>query len=177
MLRSRWFLPLAIAGVAVIVLLDQVSKHWMTSNLQLGERMEILPVLSWVLLHNDGVAFSMFDDAGPWLRWAVSLLALCFSGYLLWEVRRLVVREWPLVIAYTLIAGGALGNMIDRVRLGYVVDFVLTHWESYRFAVFNVADAAISVGAALWICLLFMGYGAPVDDDADQTTSAKGERR
>ena len=136
---------------ACVWLLDRASKVFVTKVLAFGEEVPVLPVFSWVRLHNQGAAFSLLDDAGGWQRWVFVVLALGFAAYLLVELRRLPAREHLLGWAYGLVLGGALGNMWDRIVDGHVVDFILVHWSHHYFPAFNVADSAISVGAALWI--------------------------
>ena len=143
----RW----AWIAIAVIVG-DQWSKAWIEGHFVLGERMALLPVLDIVRAHNPGVAFSFFADSGGWQRWAFSVLALAVSVALLVWLRRLALatHAW-LVLGLALILGGAIGNAIDRVEHGYVVDFIHAHWGGAYFPAFNVADSAITVGAVLVI--------------------------
>ncbi len=149
-MRGRWYW---VAGGAIT--LDQFSKWLVSGTLNLGERIELLPFFSWVLWHNDGAAFSLMADLGGWQRWFFVGLAAAFAGFIVYELRRLPVADWAQGLAYGLILGGALGNMIDRLLNGYVVDFVLLHWRHYYFPAFNVADAALSCGAVLWIgCMI-----------------------
>ena len=101
--------------------------------------------------HNRGAAFSMFDGEAGWPRWAFSVLAAVVSVSLVVWLTRLERRANLLGVALALILAGAVGNVIDRLRLGYVVDFVQVHWHEHYFPAFNVADSAITVGAA---CLL-----------------------
>ncbi len=139
-------------GLAASVwIADRVTKYVVDITMTLGEARPVLPVFSWVRLHNEGAAFSFLDDAGGWQRWFLVCLALAFAVYLIIEMRRLPATERLLGWAYGLVLGGALGNMWDRLMDGYVVDFLLVHYAGYYFPAFNVADAAISVGAALWI--------------------------
>ncbi len=149
----RW---LCVAGL--VIALDQFTK-WLASTelgaLGIGERVEFLPFLSWVLWHNDGAAFSLMSGLGGWQRWLFVALAGGFAVFIVYELRRLPVADWPQGLAYGLVLGGALGNMIDRLLSGYVVDFVLLHWRDWYFPAFNVADAALSCGAALWVvCMI-----------------------
>ena len=142
----RWF---SIAGV--VVALDQVTKWVVTSQLDYGDRVSVLPIFSWVRWHNDGAAFSMLAGGGGWQRWFFIALAIGFTVFIVTELRKLQPRQWLMGVGYSLIMGGALGNMFDRARLEYVVDFVLLHYRSYYFPAFNVADAALTVGAVLWL--------------------------
>jgi len=141
----RW-LPLALAVVA----LDQASKTWMLHHFFLFERVHLLPVLDIILTYNTGAAFSMLADAAGWQRWVFITLALGVSVTLIVWLRRLAAATQGLIACgLALIIGGALGNMIDRVRLGHVIDFIHAHWGLHYFPAFNVADSAITVGAGL----------------------------
>lgn len=150
---------LSVAGIVIVA--DQLSKWMVTQNLGLGERIDVLPVFSWVRWHNDGAAFSIFSGGSGWQLWFFVALAIGFAGFIIYELRRLPVGHWVMGLAYGLIMGGALGNMIDRVSAGYVVDFVLVHYHDYYFPAFNVADSALTVGAAIWIgCMIYEARAA-----------------
>jgi signal peptidase II len=139
-------------GLALIVwVLDRATKYYVVANLELGESIAVLPVFSWIRLHNTGAAFSFLSDAGGWQRWFFVLLAIGFAIFLVTETRKLAPGDRWLAYTYGLILGGALGNGYDRLVDGYVVDFVLVHWQHYYFPAFNVADSGVSVGAASWI--------------------------
>ncbi|WP_246191136.1 signal peptidase II [Aureimonas leprariae] len=132
--------------VAFAVLLDQGVKALVVATMPLGSAIELLPFLALYHARNEGIAFSMFAGLGDLGLAALALLVLVFVGWLWWKTpadRRLSH------FAFAIIVGGALGNLIDRVRLGYVVDYVYFHTPVWSFAVFNLADACISVGAAL----------------------------
>lgn len=128
---------------------DQLVKAVVVGSLALYESVVILPVLSFTHLHNTGAAFSFLADAQGWPRWMFTALAVLVSAALAVWLRRIDRNARVLASAVALILGGALGNAIDRLRLGYVVDFVQVHWGMHYFAAFNVADSAISIGAAL----------------------------
>jgi signal peptidase II len=146
----RWLvLTAAIVGV------DQWSKRLVESALQPYEARYYLPVFNLVRAHNRGAAFSLFDGTEGWQRWAFSALAAAVSVSLLIWLRRLERRANLLAAGLALILGGALGNVLDRLRLGYVIDFLQLHWRQHYFPAFNVADSAITVGAA---CLLLDLY-------------------
>ncbi|MEZ5558237.1 MAG: signal peptidase II [Pseudomonadales bacterium] len=150
---SKW-----LGVAALVVAADQLSKWFVAQTLRLGEEVVVLPFFSWVRWHNPGAAFSMLSDAGGWQRWFFVVLAVSFVGFIIYELRRLPERQQALGWVYALIIGGAVGNLIDRVLHGYVVDFVLVHWQQHYFPAFNVADSALSIGAALWIWLLLSEY-------------------
>lgn len=141
----RW-LPLS-AGVVV---LDQLVKAWIVHHFALFERVHVLPVLDIILTYNTGAAFSFLAGATGWQRWLFILLALLVCTVLILWLRRLRAgREDLLAAALALIAGGACGNMLDRLLHGRVVDFVHVHWQQHYFPAFNVADSAITIGAVL----------------------------
>lgn len=145
---------------AVLLVADQVTKNYMAGLLPLCvpgncQSIEILPIFKLTVLHNTGAAFSFLHDAGGWQRGflvAVSLGVSIFIGG--WLSR--IYREQPL-LAYALafILGGALGNLVDRALQGYVVDFLVFHYETWYFPAFNIADSAITIGAGLLIIDMF----------------------
>jgi signal peptidase II len=141
----RW-LPLT----AVMIVIDQVTKYAIVKHFELYDSVRILPVLNIVRAHNRGAAFSMLDDASGWQRWFFTVLALGVGiAIVLWMGRLKARSQGLLACALSLILAGALGNLIDRVLLGHVIDFIQVHWGDAYFPSFNVADSAISVGAAL----------------------------
>lgn len=139
---------LGLAGL--IIVLDQLTKFWVVSALRLGQSVELTSFLNLVLVYNPGAAFSFLSDAGGWQRWFFVVLAIAVSGWLTFLIRS-HAAERLLPLAATLILGGALGNVIDRIRYGAVVDFVDLHAVSWHWPAFNVADSAISVGVALLV--------------------------
>jgi signal peptidase II len=141
----RWFL-LAL----VLVGLDQLLKFVVVRTLTYGTPVEVLPFFSLYLTYNPGAAFSFLATASGWQRWffiAVALGASLLISYLLLKHR----ANGFLCLALALVLGGAVGNLIDRVLFGAVVDFVLLHWRQYHWPAFNLADSCITVGAALLI--------------------------
>jgi len=137
--------------VAVLVVLDQYSKYLCTLYLEMGLPVAVFPGLDLLLAHNKGAAFSFLDDAGGWQRWLFAGISVVVSMVLTLWLWRLPRQQQLLGFALACILGGALGNLIDRVMLGYVVDFISVYYAQWRFATFNVADAAISCGAALLV--------------------------
>jgi len=139
---------------------DQASKWVVTRQFELFESVAVNPYLDLTLLHNRGAAFSFLADAGGWQRWLFIGLAIVVSVVILFWLRRLPTRgqSW-LAIGLSLVMGGALGNVIDRVHYGYVIDFIHVHYQDAYFPAFNVADSAITVGAACLIidALFFSG--------------------
>lgn len=151
-------LPASQSGIrwlwiaAGVILLDQLTKFWVVSTLALEQTVPVLPVFSIHRTFNEGAAWSMFANAGGAQRWVFSALAVGVSiGLVVW-LRRLALASHALLITgLTLILGGAIGNVIDRLRLGHVIDFLLFFWNNSRFPAFNIADSAITVGAGLVI--------------------------
>jgi signal peptidase II len=142
---SRWL------GLSVLVIvLDQFSKAWITSHFAFGETFTVLSVFDLVLAHNTGAAFSFLNDAGGIQRWLFSFIAILASAWIIWLLRK---HSTQLLFAFALsmILGGALGNLIDRLTYGYVVDFLSFHWDRYYFPAFNLADSSITCGAFLLI--------------------------
>jgi signal peptidase II len=137
---------------AVVILLDQWSKQIIVSNLALYDTLTILPVFNIVRLHNEGAAFSFLSDAAGWQRWLFTGLGTVVSGLIVVWLARLPAKGQSLVAAgLACIMGGALGNVLDRLLRGHVIDFIQVHYEDWFFPAFNVADSAITIGAALLI--------------------------
>ncbi|HSM99299.1 MAG TPA: signal peptidase II [Gallionella sp.] len=135
---------------ALVIALDQFSKAWIISHFAFGESYTVLSVFNLVLAHNTGAAFSFLNDAGGMQRWLFSIIAVAAS---VWIVRLLGKHRTQLLfaLALSMILGGALGNLIDRLAYGYVVDFLSFHWGEHYFPAFNLADSAITCGAFLLI--------------------------
>jgi len=141
----RW-LPLSL----LVIVADRIVKLWMIHHFAPLERVHVLRVLDIILTYNTGAAFSFLADASGWQRWLFVLLALGVSAALIVWMRRLDARVHGLLACgLALIVGGALGNMIDRIATGRVVDFIHVHWGAHYFPAFNIADSAITIGAAL----------------------------
>ncbi len=136
---------------ALVVLADQLSKSYITSHYGEFEFTTLLPVLDITRMHNVGAAFSFLASASGWQRWLFIGLAVTVSiGIVVW-LYRMPRSHGLLACGLALVLGGAIGNVIDRIRLGAVVDFIHFHWDRAYFPAFNIADSAITVGAA---CLI-----------------------
>ncbi|QLF93062.1 signal peptidase II [Pseudomonas sp. ABC1] len=144
---------------ALVLLLDQVSKHWFEGALTLYQRIEVIPgYFSWTLAYNTGAAFSFLADHSGWQRWLFALIAIGVSAVLVVWLKRLKPGETWVAIALALVLGGAIGNLYDRMVLGHVVDFILVHWQNrWYFPAFNLADSAITVGAVMLALDMFKG--------------------
>jgi signal peptidase II len=132
--------------IVLIVSLDQGTKHLVVSSLQANRPMAILPSVELVLSYNKGISFSWFLFAEDVQRWPLVGLSILASGLLGWWLSRVPSGRPILALGLALILGGALGNMLDRARIGSVIDFVHVSYKAWSFAVFNVADAAITMG-------------------------------
>ena len=142
------------ALAALVIVLDQLSKWLALASIMPGEVIYFAPFWNWVLTFNPGAAFSLLADQPGWQRWFFTLLALAVAAWIALELRKHPEQKL-LSLALTLVMGGALGNVIDRVRFGAVVDFVQWHAAGYYWPAFNVTDSAICLGAALLIFASF----------------------
>ena len=147
-----------LAVALAVCVLDQLTKLTASARLEYGIPHAVLPSFNLTLLHNTGAAFSMLHDADGWQRWFFSVIAVVVTCGLCWWLVRMDRSDRFEVCALVFILGGAVGNLIDRVRLGYVVDFIQVYYRQYSFPAFNIADAAISVGAFL-LLLRSVGVG------------------
>ncbi len=153
-------------GLALIVIiLDQASKQAAESLLHYQIPVPVLPSFNWFLSYNTGAAFSFLSDAGGWQRWFFTLMALAVSvGITIWLSRLPAERRWE-ALSLSLILGGAIGNVIDRILLGHVIDFIQVFYERWYFPTFNVADSAITVGVTILIAdSLFAKHHRENDD-------------
>ncbi|HKT32556.1 MAG TPA: signal peptidase II [Gammaproteobacteria bacterium] len=137
---------------AAVILLDQLSKWLVASHLAVYDSIRVLPVFNLVLIHNPGAAWSFLAGASGWQRWLFTILALAVSAAIVVWLRFLPRREYRWrAIALSLVLAGALGNVIDRLWHGYVIDFLQFHYQGWYYPAFNLADSAITVGAAMLI--------------------------
>lgn len=151
-LRPFAFPPVSWAWLlvsVVVILLDWETKQLASQNLLLYRPVEVFSWLNITLAHNYGAAFSFLAGAGGWQRWFFTVLASVISVVLLVWLIRLPRREWVTALGLALILGGAIGNVADRIRLGYVVDFIDVHFRGWHYPAFNVADSAITCGVVL----------------------------
>lgn len=185
-LHNLWWLLLA--GISIV--LDQFTKYLAVKHIAhhdsfceagsrlicaFSESIPVLPVLNWTLAYNHGAAFSFLSDAGGWQRYfftgLAGLVSIAFTVWLLRMPRQQVVL--PLAIA--LVLGGAVGNLIDRVTLGYVVDFVHVFYQNHHFPVFNLADSSITLGTILLIIDTFFLEKYRIQKAAAQATTTHPE--
>ena len=134
---------------AAVLLIDQVTKRVVDTSMQLYQTIEILPSFQFTYLRNEGAAFSFLSSAGGWQRWFFIGLALTASGFICFWLKRLDRAQRFEASAWALVLGGALGNLIDRILYGYVIDFLDVYYGDWHWPAFNVADSAITVGVAM----------------------------
>jgi signal peptidase II len=141
---------------ALVLVLDQASKLMIAGTMQLYQSIPILPMFNLLHVHNNGAAFSFLSEASGWQRWFFAVMALIISAVLGVWLSRLQKQEKLLALALSLILGGAIGNLIDRLVYGYVIDFLDVYYQQWHWPAFNIADSAITVGVAL---LLLESFG------------------
>ncbi len=155
-----------------VVIVDQATKALVINTVKLSDAIELLPILDIVYLENTGAAFSILAQASGWQRWFFIALALGVSVALMIWLRRIRSEQVLLAVGLSLVLGGALGNVIDRVMHGYVVDFIYFHWGPHYVPAFNVADSAISIGAG---CLLLDAFRESGQKKSERRTADGGQ--
>lgn len=152
-------------GLSLLALvLDQGSKLMVDSSMSLYQSIPILPFFKITYVHNTGAAFSFLSEAGGWQRWFFAGLALVISVIITVWLSRLQKHETLLAIALSLILGGAVGNLIDRLAYGYVIDFIDVYYGTRHWPAFNIADSAITLGVILMLAESF-GFGKAKDEE------------
>lgn len=159
---------LRYAIVLVIVVLDQITKIWADTSLAMYEQVPITSFFNITKAYNYGAAFSFLNDAGGWQRWLFTGISLVVSIVLTVWLYRMSRQERWLSLSIALILGGAVGNLIDRVWYGYVVDFIQVYWNTSYFPSFNIADAAISCGTVILLAITLFEKN---DSEKDATGS------
>ena len=154
----RWY------GLALLVIvLDQISKHWVEAVLTYNEPVVFTSFFNFTLRYNPGAAFSFLSDAGGWQRWFYTAVAMVVSAVLVVWIARIAATKKLEAFGLTMILGGAIGNVYDRVVLGHVVDFIVVHYQDYYWPAFNLADSAITLGAILLIVDMIFTKEKPVN--------------
>tara|TARA_B100001765_G_scaffold200721_1_gene153516 strand:+ start:1215 stop:1691 length:477 start_codon:yes stop_codon:yes gene_type:complete len=148
-------LTLVILFIILLVGIDQVSKFLISSQLSLGESFNILPFLSFTLIHNTGIAFSLFDDGGVFSRWLLVTCVFLILLYFFFLLFKKTPKHQLELISLLLIISGGLGNLIDRIFFGHVVDFVHMFYKHYSFYVFNFADSYITIAIFIYLIYFF----------------------
>jgi signal peptidase II len=134
-----------------VILFDQISKQLVESSFLVFEVMPLLPSLNLTLVYNEGAAFSFLSDQDGWQRWFFILIGLVVSLVLVVWISRLTIYQRLSAIALSLVVGGALGNILDRLLLGHVVDFIDVYYRDWHWPAFNIADSAITLGVILML--------------------------
>ena len=151
MKKGYWF----ILSFAVMIA-DQLSKYWIALYFIPYKPVPVIPMLNFTLAYNTGAAFSFLSGAGDWHRWFFAGFSLIVSAVLVIWLWRIPIQDRLQSAGISLILGGAVGNLIDRALQGYVVDFIDVYYKHHHFATFNLADSAISIGAAFLVLDLFV---------------------
>lgn len=135
----------------VVVIFDQLTKYIASNSLEILRPIAVMPGFNWTLMHNPGAAFSFLANEGGWQRWFFAIIAIVVSVVIIVWINKLKQHEKWQAIALALILGGAIGNVIDRIWLGYVVDFIEVYYQQWYWPAFNVADSAIVIGVVMII--------------------------
>jgi len=149
LIREALSRSLFLASAVLLILVDQGSKYAANLFLRDGATVSVLPFFDLELSYNLGAAFGMLNDAGGWQVTLFAGFAIATIAVVFYRLVSRPVRNYRATAALTLILAGAAGNLIDRVSVGYVIDFVLLHWQEHKFPIFNLADIAITVGALI----------------------------
>ena len=152
--QMKW-LWISLAVLLSDQLTKQLAEHYLTPH----QAVNLLPFFDWYLTYNTGAAFSFLRSAGGWQRWLFTIIAIVISLVILQWLRRLPRNETLTAIALCLILGGAVGNLVDRIYLGHVIDYIQVWLGSYPWPAFNIADAAISIGAVMLVLSSLGGFG------------------
>jgi signal peptidase II len=162
----RNFNMLKWLGLSLLaVILDQASKLAITGSMQLYQSIAVMPFFNLTYVRNTGAAFSFLSEAGGWQRWFFAGLAVVISAVIAVWLARLKPGETLLAAALSLVLGGAIGNLIDRLAYGYVIDFLDVYYQDWHWPAFNIADSAITLGVVLMLAESF-GLGKPKDAPA-----------
>lgn len=164
-----------LVAAGAVFMIDQATKAWAVSRLRFGGDMEIIPgFLNFIYATNTGVAFSMLDDHGETGRWGLSVVAFIAATlvlYFFWKTPR---SDDRILGALALLLAGIVGNVVDRARLGFVIDFIDVQFGSWHYPTFNVADMAIVTGAGLLILDMFLSKKA---EDGSQKAEEKAAEK
>lgn len=149
---KNWIL---INIIIFIIVIDVYSKHWITNNIKLYEAQKICSILNFFHIHNYGAAFSFLSNQGGWQRWFLSIISSFIILILIKGIMKSDKTKIKKNIFYCLIIAGAIGNLIDRIFYGFVIDFIDFHINNWHFATFNIADSSIFVGIFMTIKKFF----------------------
>ena len=141
---SKWYVLLALG----VLIADQMTKWWAQMSLPMAQPIKVTDFLNWFLIYNPGAAFSFLSQAGGWQRWFFTVIGIVAAIVIIWLLQK-NAHDRPFCLALSLILGGAIGNVLDRLLYGAVVDFIDMHYDGWHWPAFNIADSAISIGATL----------------------------
>ncbi len=142
----------------LVVILDQLTKQIAENALLLHQPLAVFPGFNWTLMYNEGAAFSFLSQAGGWQRWFFIILSSVISIALIIWLKQLKKDQQVLAAGLAFILGGAIGNLIDRILFGHVIDFIEVYYQDLYWPAFNLADSAISLGAGLLILDIFLEH-------------------
>jgi signal peptidase II len=164
-----------LAAAGAVFMIDQTTKAWAVRRLRLGDIKEVIPnFLNFAYAENKGVAFSMFDSHGDAGRWGLSIVAIVAASLVLYFFWRTPRTDDRILGALALLLAGIVGNVVDRARLGFVVDFIDVQFGNWHYPTFNVADMAICLGAGLLILDMFLSKKK--EDSAEKTEQKTAEK-
>ncbi len=165
-----------LAASGAVFMIDQTSKAWATRVLRFEGEREVFPnILNFVYAQNTGVAFSIMDDHGDAGRWGLSIVAIIAAALVLYFFWRTPRSDDRILGALALLLAGIVGNVTDRARLGFVVDFIQVHYKDWYYPVFNIADSAICIGAGLLILDMFLSKGNQKTEDRNQKSEIRDQ--
>lgn len=141
---SKWYVLLALG----VLIADQMTKWWAQMSLPMAQAIKVTDFLNWFLIYNPGAAFSLLSQADGWQRWFFTVIGIVAAVVIIWLLQK-NTHDRPFCLALSLILGGAIGNVLDRLLYGAVVDFIDMHYDGWHWPAFNIADSAISIGATL----------------------------
>lgn len=141
---------------AIMLIADQLTKYWVAHSLDLYQMIPVTRFFNLVYVHNFGAAFSFLDNQNGWQKWLFTILAVFVCLILVWCLKRMRQPQPMTACGYALVISGALGNVMDRMIHGYVIDFLDFYWKGYHWPAFNIADSCICVGAVLLIIDSFL---------------------
>jgi len=163
-----------LAATGAVFMIDQATKAWAVRRLRFGDVKEVIPnFLNFAYAQNTGVAFSMFDDHGDTGRWGLSIVAIVAASLVLYFFWRTPRSDDRILGALCLLLAGIIGNVVDRARLGFVVDFIDVQFGNWHYPTFNVADMAICIGAGLLILDMFLTKKSEVGSQKSEVRSQK----
>ncbi|QCI23703.1 signal peptidase II [Buchnera aphidicola (Macrosiphoniella sanborni)] len=142
---------LSITVILFIIIIDILSKNWIIRNIELYDTKQIFSILNFFHIHNYGAIFSLFSNEKGWQRWFLSIISLLIILIIVRTMKKLKTQEINQILAYSLMIGGAIGNLIDRIFYGFVIDFIDFHINNWHFAIFNIADCSIFLGIVIFL--------------------------